>query len=198
MTKEGPHMESQTAGSETAGTSHEAHQTTPDQRNELAEELVNRFSMWSGAAGLIPVPIADIVAVGAVQVQMLRKLSELYGVPFSENRGKSLIAGLLGSIIPASSGLGIASAMKAVPFFGTTIAVLSMPALSTGATYLIGKVFIQHFASGGTLLDFNAPDYGEFIKAQADKLRSKFDAVEEAATESGEKSVKTAASSVDR
>jgi hypothetical protein len=26
--------------------------------------------------------------------------------------------------------------------------------------------FIQHFASGGTLLDFNPPDYREFIKAQ--------------------------------
>jgi hypothetical protein len=45
-----------------------------------------------------------------------------------------------------------------------------MPAFSAGATYLIGKVFIQHFASGGTLLDFNPPDYREFIKAQKVKL----------------------------
>src|SRR5271165_4890921 len=30
----------------------------------------------------------------------------------------------------------------------------------------IGKVFIKHFASGGTLLDFNPPDYREFIKKQ--------------------------------
>ena len=45
-----------------------------------------------------------------------------------------------------------------------------MPAFSAGATYLIGKVFIQHFASGGTLLDFNPPDYREFIKAQKEKL----------------------------
>ena len=41
-----------------------------------------------------------------------------------------------------------------------------MPVLSAGATYAIGKAFIQHFASGGTLLDFNPPDYREFIKAQ--------------------------------
>src|SRR5205823_10694846 len=41
---------------------------------------------------------------------------------------------------------------------------------SAGATYVIGKVFIQHFASGGTLLDFNPPDYREFIKAQKEKL----------------------------
>ena len=51
-----------------------------------------------------------------------------------------------------------------------------MPVLSAGATYLIGRVFVQHFASGGTLLDFNPPDYKEFIKEQADKLKAKLDA----------------------
>ena len=38
---------------------------------------------------------------------------------------------------------------------GTVIGALTMPVVSAGATYVIGKVFIQHFASGGTLLDFN-------------------------------------------
>ena len=48
-----------------------------------------------------------------------------------------------------------------------------MPVFSAGATYVIGKVFIQHFASGGTLLDFNPPDYREFIKAQKEKLNGR-------------------------
>jgi hypothetical protein len=48
-----------------------------------------------------------------------------------------------------------------------------MPALSAGATYAIGKAFIQHFASGGTLLDFNPPDYREFIRAQRDMWDSR-------------------------
>jgi uncharacterized protein (DUF697 family) len=162
-----------------------------ESREALAEKLVNRSSMWSGAAGLIPIPLADIAVVGGVQVQMLRKLSEIYGVPFSENLGKSVIASLAGSLIPASSGLGIASAMKAVPVFGTTAALLSMPALSAGATYLIGKIFIQHFKSGGTLLDFNAPDYREFIKAQAGKLKIKLDDAGEPASD-GKKTGKAA------
>jgi hypothetical protein len=72
--------------------------------------------------------------------------------------------------------MGFASALKGVPLVGTTISLISMPILSAGATYLVGKVFIQHFASGGTLLDFNPPDYREFIKAQADKLKAKLDA----------------------
>jgi uncharacterized protein (DUF697 family) len=143
-------------------------------RDALASKLVDRFSLWSGAAGLIPIPLVDVATVAGVQIQMLRRLSEIYDVPFSENRGKSIIAGLAGSIIPASTAtttaVGTVSVLKSVPGIGTTIAVLTMPVLSAAATWIIGKVFIQHFASGGTLLDFNPPDYREFIKAQKEKF----------------------------
>ena len=111
-------------------------------------------------------PFLDLAAVGGVQIQMLRRISRIYGVPFSENRGKALIVGLAGAMIPASSGIGAASLMKSVPIVGTAISAVAMPALSAGATYAIGMAFIQHFASGGTLLDFDPAKYREFIKAQ--------------------------------
>ncbi len=143
-----------------------AAEITPELRDEMASKLVNRFALWSGVAGLIPVPIIDVFAVGGLQIQLLRRLSQIYDVPFSENRGKALIASLAGSMIPATSGIGAASALKVVPIIGMVAAGFVMPALSAGATYAIGKAFIQHFASGGTLLNFNPPDYREFFKAQ--------------------------------
>ena len=76
---------------------------TEEERDQVASKLVDRFSLWSGAAGLIPIPLVDMAAVGGVQLQMLRRLSEIYGVPFSENRGKSIIASLAGAVIPAST-----------------------------------------------------------------------------------------------
>ena len=154
-----------------------ATETTDEGRDEAASKLVDRFSLWSGAAGLIPLPIVDIVAVGGVQLEMLRRLSDIYGVPFVENRGKSLIASLAGSVLPASTAtttaMGVTSALKSIPGIGTAISAFTMPVFSAGATYVIGKVFIQHFASGGTLLDFNPPDYREFIKAQKEKWNSR-------------------------
>jgi uncharacterized protein (DUF697 family) len=141
--------------------------------NETASKLVNRFAVWSGVAGLIPLPVVDVVAVGGLQVQMLRRLSQIYNVPFSENRGKALIASLAGALIPASSGIGAASALKAVPLLGTLAGGIVMPVLSAGATYAIGKAFIEHFASGGTLLDFNPPDYREFVRAQKEMWDSR-------------------------
>ena len=149
----------------TGSTVSEPTDTTTERRDEVASKLVDRFAIWSGVAGLIPVPVIDAVAVGGLQIQMLRRLSQIYGVAFSENRGKALIASLAGSMIPTTSGIGAASVLKAVPIVGTIVAGFVIPVLSAGATYAIGKAFIQHFASGGTLLDFNPPDYREFVKA---------------------------------
>jgi len=135
-------------------------------RDEVASRLVDRFAIWSGVAGLIPMPFVDAAAVGGVQVQMLRRVSQIYEVPFSENRGKALIAALAGSLLPSTSTIGIYSTVKAVPFLGTIVGGLAMPVLSAGATYAIGQAFIKHFESGGTLLDFNPPDYRELVKSQ--------------------------------
>jgi uncharacterized protein (DUF697 family) len=143
--------------------------TSSDEQRAAAEKVVERFSLYSGAAGLIPLPGVDLATVGGVQIQMLRRLSQIYGVPFSDNRGKALIAALAGALVPATSGMGAVSLVKSVPVAGTVVAVMAMPTLSAGATYAIGMAFIEHFASGGTLLDFNPPDYRAFLKARKKK-----------------------------
>ncbi|MFL6798166.1 MAG: YcjF family protein [Xanthobacteraceae bacterium] len=158
-----------TQGSPEFVTPHADRGVTDESRDEIAARLVDRFALWGGGAGLIPIPLVDVASVAGVQIQMLRRLSAIYDVPFSDNRGKSLIAGLVGSTIPATSGMGFASVLKAVPLVGTAVGSLIMPALSAAATYAIGKVFIRHFSSGGTLLDFEAPKYADFFRTQKEK-----------------------------
>ena len=138
------------------------------ERKGRARKLVERFSLYSGVAGLLPVPVVDIAAVGGVQLQMLRRISQLYDIPFSKNRVKAIVASFAGTMIPASTGLGVASMAKSVPVAGTAIGAITAPALSVGATYVIGMTFVEHFARGGTLLDFEPPDHREFIKAAAE------------------------------
>jgi uncharacterized protein (DUF697 family) len=169
--EKGPAM-AQKPTTETAAAPETA-EVEPASRGEMASKLVDRFAVWSGVAGLIPIPVVDVAAVGGLQVQMLRRLSQIYSVPFSENSGKAVIAALAGTMIPATSGIGAASMLKSVPVLGTIASGFVMPALSAGATYAIGKAFVQHFESGGTLLDFNPPDYREFIKAQKEMWESR-------------------------
>jgi uncharacterized protein (DUF697 family) len=139
---------------------------TPEERHATAVKLVDNFAIWSGVAGLIPIPLVDLATVTGIQIQMVRRLSQMYDVPFAENRTKAIVAGLGGSLIPATSGIGAASLLKGVPIIGTLVSGFAMPVLASGATFAIGMAFVQHFESGGTLLDFNPPDYREFLKAQ--------------------------------
>jgi hypothetical protein len=38
---------------------------------------------------------------------------------------------------------------------GVMSAFVAIPGLAAAFTYAVGKVFVQHFASGGTFLDFD-------------------------------------------
>jgi uncharacterized protein (DUF697 family) len=111
------------------------------------------------------VPFVDLAAIAGLQLQMLRRISQLYDIPFSKNRGKAVVASFAGTMIPASTGLGVASIVKSVPVAGTAIGALTTPAVAVGATYVIGMAFVEHFERGGTLLDFEPPDYHEYIKS---------------------------------
>jgi len=71
------------------------------ERKARARKLVERFSLWSGVAGLLPVPVVDLAAIGGVQLQMLRRISQIFDIPFSKNRGKAIMASFAGTMIPA-------------------------------------------------------------------------------------------------
>ena len=121
-----------------------------------AARIVKRWMWWSMGAGLIPVPTVDLAAVIGLQLKMLSDLSKLYEVEFSENQGKSIVSALLGGIIPNSLVLGPAGILiKGLPVIGAIAGALTMPVFYGAATYAVGRVFTEHFESGGTFLNFD-------------------------------------------
>lgn len=129
-----------------------------------AQEIVKRFALYAGGVGLIPLPVVDFAGIAAVEIKMVRRLAKLYDVPFHEDRAKTIVLSLLGSYAATKGGYAVGgSLMKSVPVIGTTLGLAAMPAFGAGVTWFIGRLFIQHFVAGGTLLDFNV-----------DKLRAKF------------------------
>jgi uncharacterized protein (DUF697 family) len=135
----------------------------PAERARLAEELVQRYMLYAMAAGLVPAPGVDLAASIAIQVSLLKRLSDLYGVNFRENLGRGLIGSLLASGGAAALGAGLAgSAVKSIPVIGTIVGVIGMPILFGAYTFAVGKVFIAHFETGGTLIDFNIKDYRKY------------------------------------
>lgn len=118
-------------------------------------KIVNQYALGATAAGLIPLPYLDLGAVGGIQLKMLHRLSKHYGVQFSENLGKSIVAALSGTIATDSLRRGLFNnTIKSIPFVGI-IGRVSTPIYAGTATYAMGKLFIQHFETGGTFLNFD-------------------------------------------
>jgi len=117
-----------------------------------ADKIVRRYMIWSAGTALIPLPLVDMIAVTAIELALLKKLSDHYEIRFSTQRGKALIASLIGGL---HAGLFTGSLLKMVPVIGVGGAAIPIAALAGALTYAVGKVFIRHFEAGGTLLDFD-------------------------------------------
>jgi len=127
-----------------------------------AMTIVRKWSAMSAAVGLIPIPLLDVAGFMALQLQMLKKLSETYNIPFDSQRSKAAVAVLIGGINTAYL---TGSASKMIPVFGI-ISIAAMPAVNGAISYAVGRVFIQHFASGGTFLNFDPAKVRDYFEEQ--------------------------------
>ncbi|MBF0100086.1 MAG: DUF697 domain-containing protein [Desulfobacterales bacterium] len=127
-----------------------------------AEQIIKNHVYTAMGVGLVPVPIVDWVAMIGVQLNMLRKLAKAYNVPFLQDKVKNLVTSLVGGTFPVSIAAPFASLLKFIPVIGTTTGALSMSIIGGATTYAVGKVFNQHFASGGTFLTFDPKAVKEY------------------------------------
>ncbi len=130
-----------------------------------ADAMIKNHMVWSMSAGFIPVPFADMLAVTAIQLDMVRSLARIYEVEFKESQGKALITSLAGSGVARLS----ANAVKFFPGVGTLLGGLTMAALSGASTYAVGEVFKKHFQTGGTFLDFDPERLRKLYKEKFEK-----------------------------
>jgi Uncharacterized protein/domain associated with GTPases len=138
---------------------------SPEERLKRAEKIIKDHVLVGAASGLVPGPGIDMVLAFGTQLNLVRRLSQLYGVPFRENAAKSTITALFGSLGAVGAGaIAAMSFVKAIPVLGTAVGVAGT-SVSIGAfTYAIGKVFQQHFESNGTFLDLDPGAYRAYFR----------------------------------
>lgn len=129
-----------------------------------AHDSVKNYTMSAVAVGLVPAPLIDMAGLMVIQLKMLHGLSRRYNVPFSKNAVKSLISSLVGGSAAISIALPLGSLFKAVPVIGQTSGMISTSIIGASSTYAIGKVFVAHFESGGTFLNFNVEKANDHFK----------------------------------
>ena len=134
----------------------------------LAIEVVKKYSLYSAGAGLVPFPMVDMAAITGLQIKMLADLGDIYDVPFETDSVRPIVAALVGGYASTKLGHGMgASMLKGVPIVGTLLGAMAVPAFASGLTWAIGRVFIQHFASGGTYLDFDPETVRAYFSSSA-------------------------------
>ena len=134
-----------------------------------ADGIIRSHVVWASGAGMIPVPLADIAAVSAVQLDMIKQLSRVYGVEFSETSGKAMITTMLTSSVAK---MGARVAIKFIPGIGSVLGGLSMGIFSGASTYALGQVYKAHFEGGGTFLDFDPKRFKKYYAEQFEKGKS--------------------------
>ena len=121
-----------------------------------ANRAVKIHSALSGALGVIPLPPLGVAMIVANNLKMLHKLSSIYGVKYYKDVGKEAISSfLVGCGTYSISGRLIWGLSALAPAAAPVIGIVTIPIFGSSATYAIGKIFVQHFESGGTFLTFD-------------------------------------------
>lgn len=65
-------------------------------KQAMIDESKTIIHLASGAAGLIPIPFSDALAIAPIQAGMIHKMNDAFGMDLEESVAASLITGLLG------------------------------------------------------------------------------------------------------
>jgi uncharacterized protein (DUF697 family) len=138
---------------------------TPAERSAKAERIIQDHVLLAVVSGLIPGPAIDVALGLGVQLTMLKRLSSTYGIPFRRNAAKGTVISLLNSLGGVGVGaIAAASLMKTVPGLGTFFGIAGTSVSFGAFTYATGKVFQQHFESGGTFVDLDPKAYRDYFR----------------------------------
>ncbi|MBP2229021.1 YcjF family protein [Azospirillum agricola] len=134
-----------------------------------ADNVIKDHVIASVAVATVPLPLVDVAGIAAIQLRMIQKLSQLYGKPFSDSLGRSVIASLAGSVGGLTAGALASSLVKVIPGVGWALSVATLPLVAGSSTYAIGRVFVKHYQAGGSLADLDAAKFKAFYREQFEK-----------------------------
>ena len=128
-------------------------------------EKAIRTSVYTAAGiGIVPMPLFNTAAVTASNLNLARKLANIYGVEFKEGVAKKIIASIIGAGAGVLASPFVESVVSLVPVIGLPLTIGTKPALNATTTYALGRMFVTHFERGGSFVGANANAMKEDFK----------------------------------
>ncbi len=129
-----------------------------DARRNVADRVVRTYCLAKGVAvGVNPLPVADLLAAAAIDVALVKHLSEVYGLPMTRREGGRLLGTIIAQLALLMGAVWgvhlVSSALKGISAgLSTAMTAGAQGALAYYATYLVGKaseVFLVNGKSWG-------------------------------------------------
>lgn len=131
------------------------------------DDIIRDHVFYASLAGAIPVPVVDVAAVTMVHLDMLKDLTQAYGIEYKEEQLKSLIASISGAALARWG----ASWLKIIPGIGTAAGTVSQSVIAGASTYALGRIFDRHYSAKGTLADFDEKESRSMFEELLDEGR---------------------------
>lgn len=106
-----------------------------------SKTIIHLASGAAGAAGLIPIPFSDALAIAPIQAGMIYKMNNAFGVKMKDSIATSLITGLLGVTAVAQVGRTLVNGfLKFIPVVGSVAGGATAVAITEGIGFAYLKV----------------------------------------------------------
>jgi uncharacterized protein (DUF697 family) len=102
-----------------------------------ATPVIAGYATAAASAAAVPVPFVDLVAIPAVQAQMVHHLARLYDQPLSAERFRELAASFGVGLVTRQA---IREVAKVIPVVGSVAA----SALAAASTFALGRAFCEY------------------------------------------------------
>ncbi len=113
---------------------------------ENCKTIIHVASGAAGAAGLIPIPFSDALAIAPIQAGMIYKMNDAFGVKMEESVAASLITGLLGVTAVAQVGRTLVNGfLKFIPVVGSVAGGATAAVITEGIGFAYLKVLEKCF-----------------------------------------------------
>lgn len=144
-------------------------------RRELAAKVIRQYCIAkSVAVALNPIPVADLLAAGALDAALVMHLARVYGLPITRREAGGLIATIsaqLAVLMGAIWGIHLAaSALKGISAgMSTVLTATAQGALAWYATEIVGRAADRYLAAGKSWGDQGAKRVVSDIVASLDR-----------------------------
>jgi uncharacterized protein (DUF697 family) len=124
-------------------------QARAGERDEQADGIIRSHMNYAMMGSAIPIPLLDLTALTAVQLDMIKKLAQVYVVPFDARASRSFLMSLASAMTGRwLARFGAASIAKLIPGVGFLAGGAASALLNGAFTYAVGTAIQRHFAKG--------------------------------------------------